>query len=157
MRLSNDTQKTFPKFKHYIQVDFPKLIHVHPIVNGLKKHGRMNSAEVHQYLAWGSGPQIIGLKNLMPRQNPHFPHALEIDEWQITTFEADSPTKSPAERPAVLKNSHGRLVYFAGVAILNALVRDSAYRTLKTSPVPTAAQDEANEFMDEVYGSGFLD
>src|SRR5215813_10158626 len=119
MRLSNDTQQTYPKFKHYIQVDFPKLIHIHPIVNALKKYGRMSSAEVHQYLAWGSGPQIVGMQIDVPRINPHFPHALEINEWGITTFEADSPTAEP--RLAVWKNTHGRPVYIVGVAILYAL------------------------------------
>jgi hypothetical protein len=150
MRLSNDTQTTYPKFKHYIQVDFPKLVHVHPIVNALKKFGLMSSAEVHQYLAWGSGPQIIGTTNYPSRPNPHFPHAVEIDEDYISQFETDSPTKSPAERLAVGKNSHGRLVYKAGVIILLSLVRDSADRTLKTDP--DAAQDQANSFLQEVYG-----
>jgi zincin-like metallopeptidase toxin 3 of polymorphic toxin system len=148
MRLSNDTQQTFPKFKHYIQVDFPKLIHVHPIVNALRKYGQMSSAEVHQYLAWGSGPQIIGMKN-PSRPNPHFPHALEIEEGYIKVFEADSPTKSPAERQlAVGKNSRGRLVYHAGVTILLSLVRDSARRTLDQDE----AQSRANQFGQEVYG-----
>jgi hypothetical protein len=148
MRLSNDTQQTFPKFKHYIQSDFPKLIHVHPIVNALKKYGLMSSTEVHHYLAWGSGPQIVGMKTYPSRRNPHFPHALEIDEDYIETFEADSPTKSPEQRLAVGKNSHGRLVYRAGVIILLSLVRDSASRTLDAD----AAQSQANLFGQEVYG-----
>ena len=152
MRLSNDTQKTFPKFKHYIQVDFPKLVHVHPIVNALKKYGLMTSAEVHQFLAWGSGPQIVGTTTYPSRRNPHFPHAVEIEEDYISQFETDSPTKSSAKRLAVGKNSHGRLVYKAGVIILLSLVRDSADRTLKTSADPDAAQDQANDFLQEVYG-----
>src|SRR5262245_47068686 len=110
MRLSNDTQQTYPKFKHYIQVDFPKLIHTHSIVNALKKYGKMSSTEVQQCLAWGSGPQIIDIDDNLPGQRPHFPHALEIYEKDIKHFEADSPTKSLAERKlAVGKNSHGRL------------------------------------------------
>jgi hypothetical protein len=152
MRLSNDTQKTFPKFKHYIQVDFPKLVHVHPIVNGLKKYGQMSAAEAHQFLAWGSGPQIVGTRLVMSRRNPHFPHALEIDEKHIERFEEDSPAKSPEQRMAVGKNSHGRLVYKAGVFILLSLVEDSAFRTLKTDPDPDAAQHQVNRFLWEVYG-----
>lgn len=152
MRLSNDTQQIFPKFKHYIQVDFPKLLHVPRIVSALKKHGRMSLAEVHQFLAWGSGPQIIGMKNDPPLTNVHFPHALEIEEDYIKTFEEDSPAKSREQRPAVGRTSRGRLVYKVGEMILLRLVRDSAYRSLKTYPDPYAAQHEANSFMLDVYG-----
>jgi|SRR5215470_5442934 len=149
MRLSNDTQQTYPKFKHYIQVDFPKLIHTHSIVNAVRKYGKMSVTEVHQYLAWGSGPQIVGIKDCPVGRNTHFPHALVIDESYIQNFEADSSAKSPAERKlAVGKNSHGRLVYLAGVNILQSLVRDSARRTLDQD----AAQDQANDFGQEVYG-----
>lgn len=147
MRLSNDTQQTFPKFKHYIQVDVPKLIHVHPIVNALKKYGRMSSAEVHQFLAWGSGPQIVGMRMIPPDINTHFPHALMIDEDEIKTFEADSPTKSP--RAAVGKNSHGRPVYVVGAIILRRLVRDSAFRT---DPNPDEARGQEALFAREIYG-----
>jgi len=88
------------------------------------------------------------MKTYPSRRNPHFPHALEIDEDYIETFEADSPTKSPEQRLAVGKNSHGRLVYRAGVIILLSLVRDSASRTLDAD----AAQSQANLFGQEVYG-----
>ena len=151
MRLADDTQKTYPKFKHYIAVDFPKLVHVHPIVNGLMKYGLMSTAEVHQYLAWGSGPRIIDMKNCTPT-NVHFPFVLEIDEGYVKTFEADSPTMKAADRPAVGRNSRGRLVYHAGVVLLLNLVHDSAYRTLKTSADPDAAQSQANQFLQEIYG-----
>jgi hypothetical protein len=151
MRLADDTQRNYPKFKHYIQVDFPKLIHVHPIVNALKTYGMMSATEVHQYLAWGSGPQIIDTKNYMP-VNTHFPFAIQVEDEYVKTFEADSPAKGLKERLAVGKNSHGRLVYKVGVMILRTLVRDSAYRTLKTSADPTAAVEQANSFQGEVYG-----
>ena len=154
MRLADDTQKTYPKFKHYIKVDFPKLIHVHPIVNGLKKYGLMSTAEVHEYLAWGSGPRIVDIDRYL--RNTHFPFVLLIDESYFKNFEADSPDKPLAERPAVGKNSHGKLVYHAGVIILLSLVHDSAYRTLKTSPDPDAAQKQANSFLQEIYG-GIVD
>jgi hypothetical protein len=153
MRLADDTQRNYPKFKHYIQVDFPKLIHVHSIVNALKKYGMMSATEVHQYLAWSSGPQIVDTKNYMS-VNTHFPFAIQVEEDYVKTFEADSPAKSPAQRPAVGKNSHGRPVYMVGVIILRTLVHDSAYRTLKTSADPTVtdAVDRANDFQNEVYG-----
>jgi Metallopeptidase toxin 3 len=150
MRLADDTQKTYPKFKHYIEVDFPKLIHVHPIVNGLKKYGLMSTTEVHEYLAWGSGPRIVDMTRNI--QNTHFPFVILIDENYLKNFEADSPERPLAERLAVGKNSHGKLVYKAGVNILEQLVHDSAYRTLKTSADPGAAQEQANSFLQEIYG-----
>ncbi|HTO81209.1 MAG TPA: hypothetical protein VMQ73_03195 [Methylomirabilota bacterium] len=148
MRLADDTQKTYPKFKHYIKVDFPKLIHVHSIVNGLKKYGLMTTAEAHEYLAWGSGPRIVDIDRFL--RNTHFPFVLLIDEDYLKNFEADSSDKPLAERPAVGKNSHGKLVYKAGVSILLNLVHDSAYR--KTSPDRDAAQEQANSFLQEIYG-----
>jgi hypothetical protein len=92
----------------------------------------------------------------MSRRNPHFPHALEIEEDYIKTFEEDSPAKSPEQRKAVGRNSRGRLVYRVGEMILLHLVRDSAFRTLKTDSDPDAAQHQANAFMQEVYG-GIVD
>src|SRR5262249_9161486 len=118
--------------------------------NGLKKYGLMTATEVHEYLAWGSGPRIVDMTRYV--RNTHFPFVLLIDEDYLKNFEADSPDKPLAERQPVGKNSHGKLVYRAGVIILLQLVHDSAYRTLKTSPDPDAAQEQANRFLQEVYG-----
>ena len=159
MKLDDWHQGNFPKLARYLREDFPKLAAIAPpVIRGLKKWGRMSDLDIQNCLRWGSGPLVattmIGID--------HYPTKIEIGLKVAVAHDMDSekaPLPHTAKSFAVMRNSHGRLVYRVGIVILLNLVEGNLRLLARQSPGPKSKNmdrivaDALEGFIRDVYGS----
>ena len=157
MQLDPETQKKFPKFTHYLKVDFPALKSHQLIKHTMMTQGRMTEREYFWYLSWGMGPQVVVVpeEDLDSYSGDDFPREFAIT-WQVETFEKDSKDKPLSERPGLLKNARGQFVYYVGVQVLERIIRGHLWAKVGnrySDEVATAVAIAVGHFERLVYGN----
>ena len=124
MKMTASDIATYPKFAHYVQHDFPRLIHVKLVVHNLKTEGSLTDAQIRHALVWGADPMILitdlshgqcGVPSAYGCTRKASPDQIEIDEGTVKDFE-----RSPYAL-GVGKNATGTNVFIVGATLLHEL------------------------------------
>ena len=112
--MSKTDMAKYPKFAQYVKTEFPKLVNIPKVVQGVAKFGALNRTAFHRAMEWDMPPTITitDLHNgqcSVPKAYGCFrgrrPEFIEIHVGTVNDFEVASKTDTSAA---------GHAVYVAG-------------------------------------------
>lgn len=151
MKMSADTIKKYPKLHYYVRVNIPEVAEVKAIISNIKKlAGKTPRKTIKEALAWGKGPTIKVVPNLVcAGVNAYGCYSwgsdeIQIDEGMVKDFEAGK---------GVVKTKNGKRVYLVGVALLHELTHWADAQDGVDDAVPgDPSNEEGNAYEKAVYG-----
>ena len=132
MRISQEDQKSYPKFTQYISRALPGVLNVPVIVANMKRFGGFSYDKLASTLSWGHGPNIKIL-NLRESTQPAFnicvagvasaygctrggeTKEIEVDSFTVAEFEKDPYGSGMGQ------NSRHQNLFIVGVTVLHEL------------------------------------
>lgn len=151
MQMDKDTIKKFPKLYQYVSCQMPRVKDVKIIMSNIKKlAGKLTDAQLTEALAWGKGPTIKVVKDLMCSGKKSFgcyswgSNELRIDEAMVREFEAGRGLR---------RTKYGKMVYLVGVTLLHELTHWADAQDGVDDAIPgDPSNEEGERYEERTYG-----